>query len=94
MTFITDCVKETVIDDAGSDANGDAVTDADEATFQRSNRPFRRPVSKSDNSTNCPSDSSGYETTYPIFGGQTEYGQHGIHVEPFYRYRVYSESKV
>ena len=55
-------------------------------------------------STNCPSETSAvqtssvetssYETTYPVFTGQSEYGQESIHVEPFYRYRVYSESKV
>jgi hypothetical protein len=55
---------------------------------------------ENDKSTNCPSEKSelssqmSYETTYPVFSGQTEYGQEGIHVEPFYRYRVYSESKV
>jgi hypothetical protein len=38
--------------------------------------------------------SSSYETTYPVFTGQSEYGQESVHVEPFYRYRVYSESKV
>ena len=58
------------------------------------------PFYENDKSTNCPSEKSdpssqmSYETTYPVFTGQTEYGQEGIHVEPFYRYRVYSESKV
>ncbi len=47
-----------------------------------------------DVSTNCPSVPLTYDTTYPVFTGQTEYGQEGVHVEPFYRYRVYSESKV
>lgn len=34
-----------------------------------------------------------YDTTYPaVFSGQTEYGQQSVHIEPFYRYRVYSDA--
>ena len=78
-------------DDVTKTASNDAV---DDMTFQTSDKSFLQ-VTKSDISTNCPSDGGSiYETTYPVFSAQTEYGQEGVHVEPFYRYRVYSESKV
>ena len=89
-----DDVTKTTSDDT-NDGSKTASNDAvDDMTFQTSDKSFRQ-VTKSDISTNCPSDGGSiYETTYPVFSAQTEYGQEGVHVEPFYRYRVYSESKV
>ena len=82
------------IDDVNvNDDDDDVDTNKDSTTFQNGDKSFHQ-VSKSDTATNCPSEPPGYETTYPVFSGQTEYGQQGVHLEPFYRYRVYSESKV